>query len=432
MKKMIGLLDYWITGLLFSMIILSGCSEQTQSVNNVREFADSIEQEILQADRSELLYFDEAKVSGLHQSLYKTDRNKKDKEYYPELDRLAKTIALNQQALKKSLINSMSASTIREGIVNLTQATNGKRHGEWASGLVNQIETYRNHLYAGTYSDIALGNTLDKLSKDLNIYFPVDEHRKNVLLNKEDFIVTFVYPDKDETKEFYLKGYNSKGRVIYLSSEKVPVQNTLVVTYTEGQESQIVQPIKDCPEALIGEECPLPVVDEPDPVETADGFNVTKFKTKNIHDGWFDGDLEIRIEIKQSLASLDIDSIFPISGELERHSLMNQTIHYDAGHWYFYWYQFRFRNSNKWKSVNYRRRMADRQRYLDLFGNRFFNNKFTLKVTEVDFTEISSKVYFDEDYYFDTYNYGYEREFNAEGGKFWIVIDRNNYPLSSY
>jgi len=76
--------------------------------------------------------------------------------------------------------------------------------------------------------------------------------------------------------------------------------------------------------------------------------------------------------------------------------------------------------------------MADRQRYLDLFGNRFFNNKFTLKVTEVDFTEISSKVYFDEDYYFDTYNYGYEREFNAEGGKFWIVIDRNNYPLSSY
>lgn len=91
----------------------------------------------------------------------------------------------------------------------------------------------------------------------------------------------------------------------------------------------------------------------PDPVETEEGINLARIKTVNIHDGLFDGELELRIELIQSLANFSVDASGPFNlaaqvGVLaNKYQLMNQMTTHDAGHWYWYWYEFRFRNSNK-------------------------------------------------------------------------------------
>lgn len=219
--------------------------------------------------------------------------------------------------------------------------------------------------------------------------------------------MAFNPPDHDKN-EYFVRAYNQFGEDSLISSKVGIEENLLIIAYSENQELYSpgldrIDPIgDDCiqiesfPERPCFPGNPDPGPD-PDPVETEEGINIARIKTKGIQNGLFDGDLELRIEIKQSLAEfnapaslgiLDLSSLLNI--EVNPYYLFNQTIPHDAGHWYWYWYEFRFRNSNKWTQINYKRKWADRQTYIDLsgiFGDielAIYNNRFTLKITEHD------------------------------------------------
>lgn len=376
----------------------------------------------------------------------------KDREYYTQLEDLAYVLATQQHEYSRDMRLSMKKSRVKEGILNLTKGDKIDKNNDLILKVKDKIDVVYEKKGKIKSKKLKLKQLLKRLSHDVNIYFPIDEHRNNVLNNGENYWVAFNPPDHDST-EYFVRAFNPQGKDTLISSKKGIDKNLLIIAYSENQEyyspdlmMATTQSIVDCP----GNEPCLPDRPDPDPLpdpdpnpgETEEGINIAKIKTKNIDDGYFDGDLELKIQLVQSLAefSSNLDGPFNLGAELELlvnpHYLFNQTVTHDAGHWYWDWYRFRFKNSNNWTFINYKRKWSDRQTFLDLDGFLgtsglvIYNNIFRLKVIEED--PINNNQYFSEHYNFLTYPYGNIREFNADGGKFYMVIEKGQYPSNSY
>jgi len=382
--------------------------------------------------------------------------NFKDREYYPNLEDLAYVLATQQHEYSQIMIRSMKNSKVKEGILNLSKGNEIDKANDFILEVKDKIDVVYDKNGKLTSKKLKLNQLLKKLSHDINIYFPIVDQRKNVLQNGEIFWVAFNPPDHDSS-EYFVRAFNQFGEDSLISSKVGINNNLLVIAYSENQENyspalrnfesiSSIAPIDDCPElTLFGEPCfpndPDPDPD-PDPILTEEGINISRIKTVNIHDGLFDGDLELKIKLTQSFIEFSSTAGGPfnlaadLNLQVNPYNLYNQTVYHDAGYWYWYWYTLKFKNSNKWTGINYKRKWVDRQTYLDLdglFGTEgleIYNNIFRLSVEEED--PISNQIYFDEHYNFLTYPYGNERKFSADGGDFYLVIERGFYPVTSF
>ncbi|NCQ52397.1 hypothetical protein GW796_11065 [archaeon] len=373
--------------------------------------------------------------------------NFKDREYYPNLEDLAYALATQQHEYSQIMIRSMKNSKVKEGILNLSKGNEIDKTNDFILEVKDKIDVVYDKNGKLTSKKLKLNQLLKKLSHDINIYFPIVDQRKNVLQNGEIFWVAFNPPDHDSS-EYFVRAFNQFGEDSLISSKIGIKDNLLVIAYSENQENyspalrnfesvSSIAPIDDCPElTLFGEPCfpnepdPDPV---PDPILTEEGINFLKFKTLNINDGFLDGDLEIEYSITQSYTNFSIDNeIFGTSIGVNSLYYINRTADYNAGHWY----EFRYRNNNNWFYSNALRRYSDRQKYLDISGifglpNLIvYNNSFRLTIREVDV--LSKTTYINEDYNFKTFNFNIERQINTDGGTFYYLIEKKQFPSTSF
>lgn len=195
-------------------------------------------------------------------------------------------LAIYQADYKQTMIKAMKKSKVKEGILNLTKGNNIDKGNSFIQLLKEKIEVTYTKRNKSKTKEVTVASLLKKLSKDLNFYFPIVKHRKNVLEKKEDFWVAFNPPDHDTT-EYFLRGYNQFGDERLFSSKAAPEENVAVLAYSENQEAYspaLIEAKYKCP---IGETCepydPPPY--DPPTVEMAKGLNITKFKTVGWHDG---------------------------------------------------------------------------------------------------------------------------------------------------
>lgn len=342
---------------------------------------------------------------------------------------------------------AMKKSRVKEGILNLTKGNEIDKTNDLILDVKDKIEVLYEKNGKIKSKKLKVKQLLKRLSHDVNIYFPIVEHRKRVLEEGEPFWVAFNPPDHDKS-EYFVRAFNQFGEDSLISSKVGMEENLLVIAYSENQENYstalaTLEP-PDCLEyELYGEPCfpnepnpdPLP---DPTPVETEEGIQFLKFKTKNINDGFLDGDLEIQYSITQSYAKFNIDSDnVGISVGANALDYINREADYNAGHWYWYWYELRFRNNNNWLNVYALRRFSDRQKYVDINGVfgipniTVYNNLFTLTIREDDGL-YGRTTYINEDYNFNTFNFNIERALYVDGGIFYYVIEKKQFPKTSF
>lgn len=406
-----------VTFFLFSVLIISSCSENVTQENLT-------ENDINTNDSLSIAHIDKKTSS-------KKFKGFNDREYYPDLDELARVLALYQDDYSHTMIKAMKESRVKENILNLTKGNKIDKKNLHILNLNEKIEITFEKRDKTKTKEIKVKNLLKKLQKDINLYFPIDSHRVNVLEKNEDFWVVFNPPDHGN-EEYYVSGYNKFGEEkLFSSNNKLPKENIAVLAYSENQEAysssladsftevnNIIQP------CIMGDsECEP--VDPPPPVEMAKGLNITKFRTVNYDDGFLDGDLEVKIRIQQLGTTGDINGIpFNVS----TYDFINYAyFSHHAGDWYWYWYEFRFRNSNKSTYINRRRKISERKILvtIPLVGPVYYD-EFNINAVEED--PLADDVLGSHSFHL-SHQFGGEWEL---GTGIFVVVDYKDYPLSSY
>lgn len=331
------------------------------------------------------------------------------------LNDFARLLATSQDDYKENLIKSMKNSKIKENIINLSLANINSR--EIFNKFTKLVE-YNSQIFS---SDLSLLKFLKTLPKDLNIYFPVDAHRKNVLENGQTFIVGY-NPPRQLDEEYHFTAFDNEGNSIKLSSKIVPNENVLILAYSENQEKYSIN-AKLCGDCG-GEDDP----DQsgggsggggPNEVTYYDGLRVKRIKTKGIHDGWADGDLELRVQITQ-------ETVYVNDYKVNGTSFTEDLKYHDAGTWE---WGVNWKESNKWSYINHYRRWSERA-HTTVLGVKIYNDEFVIEVIEedpFDDDEIGKSTFF-----LDTHAFG--SDFLVSGGseKCWVTLDSGSYASSKY
>jgi hypothetical protein len=360
----------------------------------------------------------------------------KDREYYAHLEDLAYVLATQQHEYNQDMRHSMKKSRVKEGILNLTKGDKIDRNNNLILNVKDKIDVIYEKNAKIKFKKLKLKQLLKRLAHDINIYFPIDEHRNNVLNNGEDYWVAFNPPDHDTT-EYFVRAFNPHGKDSLISSKKGIDENLLIIAYSENQEyyspdlMMTTQLIVDCPE---NDPClpdrpdpyPLPYPD-PNPVETEEGLNITYIRTSDITDGLFDGDLEIKIKLFQVGAT---GSISGIPYDFSNYSFIDYvSIEHDAGHWFMDWFIPKFRNSNKKTYINRRRKLSERKVLVNIpYVGPIYYDEFTLAVREEDAVTANEDL---GSYSFNISVETFGTEKQTKTGVF-VRLDRAQYPITSY
>jgi hypothetical protein len=177
----------------------------------------------------------------------------KDREYYAHLEDLAYVLATQQHEYNQDMRHSMKKSRVKEGILNLTKGDKIDRNNNLILNVKDKIDVIYEKKGKIKSKKLKIKQLLKRLSHDINIYFPIDEHRNNVLTNGEDYWVAFNPPDHDTT-EYFVRAFNPHGKDSLISSKKGIDENLLIIAYSENQEyyspdlMMTTQLIVDCPE----------------------------------------------------------------------------------------------------------------------------------------------------------------------------------------
>jgi hypothetical protein len=159
----------------------------------------------------------------------------------------------------------------------------------------------------------------------------------------------------------------------------------------------------------------------PPPVPVKDKLVFESFRTKNIDDGWLDGDLEIHWEILQS--DVDLGNF----GHPNLYTFNSGYFDHDAGTWELTWYLWpEYSNSNK-RTVppDGKKLWSERQNVAGIY-----NDTFRMYFTEIDV--VDGGLFNTSD---DLGNFSFQRyhekiqlgkEFNAVGGRIYIVLKDGN------
>ncbi len=335
-----------------------------------------------------------------------------DSKYFHDLEDLSRTIATKQNTLRADLVNGMKKSKIKENIINLSKALRERSSQPFATNGVTGIESIYNDNMKGA-GKLGFAELLSSLSKDINAYFPVREHRQNVFERGEDFWVAFNPPLHDES-EYFVTAYNKNGQEKTLSSMKVPSENVMVLAYSENQERYSMQLLpcgdEDCGGGGGGG------------TTYYEGLRLVSVRTDNINDGWLDGDLELRIKVHQ--AAFTVSHPFGTS-TISAYVYLNIFKNHDAGSWGI----FGWNDSNKWTTINAYRKWSERLS-VTVNGATYHNPIFLMEVTEEDpfFNDNIGEASFNS----DTYSWGSALYVVNGSKKCRVVIDKGLYPSTVY
>jgi hypothetical protein len=338
-----------------------------------------------------------------------------DSKYFQDLEDLSKTIATNQKALRADLVSGMQKSEIKESIINLTKAVRERSSQPFARNAVTGIERIHKDKVKNLQGKLGLAELLSSLSKDVNAYFPVREHRQNVFERGEDFWVTFNPPLHES--EYFVTAYNKNGEKKTFSSMKVPSENVMVFAYSENQERYTMQ-LLPCGD----EDCGGGGGGGGGSTTYYEGLRLVSVRTDNINDGWLDGDLELRIKVHQ--AAFTVSHPFGTS-TISAYVYMNIFKNHDAGSWGI----FGWNDSNKWTTINAYRKWSERLS-LTVNGVTYYNPYFLVEVTEEDpfFNDNIGEASFNS----DTYSWGSALYVVDGSKKCRVVIDKGSYPSTVY
>jgi hypothetical protein len=366
----------------------------------------------------------------------------KDREYYAHLEDLAYVLATQQHEYNQDMRHSMKKSRVKEGILNLTKGDKIDRNNNLILNVKDKIDVIYEKKGKIKSKKLKIKQLLKRLSHDINIYFPIDEHRNNVLTNGEDYWVAFNPPDHDTT-EYFVRAFNPHGKDSLISSKKGIDENLLIIAYSENQEyyspdlMMTTQSIVDCPDndpCLPDRPNPDPLPDpDPNPGSYEKGLNLTSIRTKNIDDGYFDGDLELNYKITQPAFSgvIDIPYIGETNFTLSASNFIGGSVNHDVGHWYMDWFVPKFRNSNKKTFVNARRRASERYFLYDVpFYGLVYYDEFQIRIVEEDVVTSNDVLVDNRSFNLKTQTFGVE--WNIWENKVWIQLDYKDFPSNSY
>lgn len=386
--KTIMIIRYSMTALL---LFVFGCDMQSSSKN----FSDSI---------------GERNITTLGKRIIDEDISS-----FTGLDELAMFIAVNQSDLRVPMLEEMKQSTIKENIINMTKTLNSG-NSSFARDLDSKF-TER----ADKKVNKNLKRLLSDLSKDINIYFPVKEHRHNVLVKGESFLVAFNPPI--HTGEYFVTAYDKSGNSQVVSSEQTTLENIMVIAYSENQEKYSANILPGCE---TGEDCGGGGSGGGNgtPITYYEGFRLKSVRTDDITDGWLDGDLELRIKVNQSDV---VTSSLPFFGTISINgfTFVNTFVNHDAGSWGL----FGWDDSNDWTSINAYRKWSERQSVTYL-GQLYYNNTFRIFVEEEDpvFNDYIGDASFDK----TTFDWSQPLYVLNGSKKCRVKLESGSYPSTAY
>ena|GEM_PF-1651489 len=161
-------------------------------------------------------------------------------EYYKNrLEKIAYNLAIlmNNPELRQLLLSQTCNSTYIESKIDLNEFTNLSLSLDLAS-LNSEMKTALEDLSEQT-------QYFKENSIPVDLYFPVDKHRK-MFLEDPNVNLLVAYDPIDENAKTVVAFYPN-GSKVYLSSEKLPDTPTLIVTISEGRfEKALVIPVGTC------------------------------------------------------------------------------------------------------------------------------------------------------------------------------------------
>lgn len=397
---LLSLISYLL--ILLVPILITGCSESLPSnPENSNEISNQ------QSERKVMI----AKQLG------------NDAISFESLDELAKILAINQNNYSDVMKSAMKYSKVKENILNISDLIKNNKVNNLEKSLIRSLDNV--HSANKKKNSPKLSQLLTNLTKDINIYFPVKQHRENVLKLNQEYWVVFSTPIHDDN-EYFVTGYNKNGEVKQFSSKIVPAENILVISYSEHQEqfTPYLLPCADCDNPGDGE-FPGNGDDPGNPVPTELGLSVDRFKTNGIDDGWLDGDLEIRIIISQFTT---VGSIGWFNWSIDGIIFMVPRFDHDAGTWT---WLFSWEESNIWTTVNAKKRLSER---VVLYNNEtgpIYWDRFEIQIWEEDVFPYTSDFLASSSFDLNTFSH-FGEEWQIVGNQIWIVLNKKHYPTTSF